>query len=91
MAGCSMRIVDVEVCAVRRVLIVVDMQNDFVDEKGALNSSAARAIVPFVRQRVQKALQAVTRLYLLWTLTQKTMLSLPNSHLIVCAAVGVKS
>lgn len=58
MAGCSMRIVDVEVCAVRRVLIVVDMQNDFVDEKGALNSSAARAIVPFVRQRVQKALQA---------------------------------
>ncbi len=41
----------------RRVLIVVDMQNDFVAEKGALSSPAAREIVPFVRQKVQDALQ----------------------------------
>ena len=41
----------------RRVLIVVDMQNDFVSEEGALSSPAAREIVPFVRERVQKVLQ----------------------------------
>ncbi|HBG00916.1 MAG TPA: amidase, partial [Firmicutes bacterium] len=42
----------------RRVLIVVDMQNDFVVEEGALSSPAARMIVPFVRERVQSALQS---------------------------------
>ncbi|NLK08427.1 MAG: cysteine hydrolase [Firmicutes bacterium] len=42
----------------RHVLIVVDMQNDFVQEAGALNSPGARRIVPFVRQQVKKALQA---------------------------------
>jgi len=42
---------------VRRVLIVVDMQNDFVAEEGALSSPAGRKIVPFVRQQVQRALQ----------------------------------
>lgn len=42
----------------RRVLIVVDMQNDFVDKEGVLASEAAREIVPFVRERVQKALGA---------------------------------
>lgn len=47
-----------EVYEVRRVLIVVDMQNDFVAEEGVLNSPEARKIVPFVRQQVQRALQA---------------------------------
>lgn len=42
---------------VRRVLIVVDMQNDFVAEEGVLSSPAAREIVPFVRRRVKEALQ----------------------------------
>lgn len=42
----------------RRVLIVVDMQNDFVNEKGALSSAAAREILPFVRQKVETALAA---------------------------------
>ena len=46
-----------EVPGVRRVLIVVDMQNDFVAEDGALSSPAAREIVPFVCQRVERALQ----------------------------------
>ena len=49
---------DLEVLDVRRVLIVVDMQNDFVVEEGALSSPAARMIVPFVRERVQSALQS---------------------------------
>jgi nicotinamidase/pyrazinamidase len=34
------------------------MQNDFVDERGALNSPAARKIVPFIRQQIERALQA---------------------------------
>ncbi|NMB02138.1 MAG: cysteine hydrolase [Firmicutes bacterium] len=42
----------------RTVLIVVDMQNDFVAEEGALSSSAAREILPFVQERVKAALQA---------------------------------
>ena len=42
----------------RKVLIVVDMQNDFVAEDGVLSSQAARAIVPFVKERVRKALEA---------------------------------
>ncbi len=42
----------------RRVLIVVDMQNDFVNEEGVLASQAARDILPFVKERVQAALQA---------------------------------
>ncbi|NMA60857.1 MAG: cysteine hydrolase [Firmicutes bacterium] len=42
----------------RRVLIVVDMQNDFVAEGGALSSPSAREIIPFVKERVQRALQA---------------------------------
>ena len=41
----------------RKVLIVVDMQNDFVADEGVLSSPAAREIAPFVRDRVQKALQ----------------------------------
>ncbi|NLA59252.1 MAG: cysteine hydrolase [Firmicutes bacterium] len=41
----------------RRVLIVVDLQNDFVAEEGALSSPAAREIVPFIRRKVQEALQ----------------------------------
>lgn len=40
----------------RRVLIVVDMQNDFVAEAGALNSAAAREILPFVGERIKEAL-----------------------------------
>lgn len=42
----------------RKVLIVVDMQNDFVAEEGALNSAAAREIVPFLRERIQATLEA---------------------------------
>lgn len=42
----------------RRVLIVVDMQNDFVAEKGALNSPAAREILLFVCEQVRTALAA---------------------------------
>ncbi|NLG86905.1 MAG: cysteine hydrolase [Firmicutes bacterium] len=42
----------------RRVLLVVDMQNDFVSEKGALSSQAARDILPFVQDKVQAALAA---------------------------------
>lgn len=42
----------------RKVLIVVDMQNDFVAEKGVLSSAAAREILPFVREKVEKALAA---------------------------------
>ena len=41
----------------RRVLIVVDMQNDFIAEEGVLSSPAGRKIVPFVCQQVQMALQ----------------------------------
>lgn len=41
----------------REVLIVVDMQNDFVHEKGALNSQAAREIVPFIRSLVETTLK----------------------------------
>lgn len=41
----------------RQVLIVVDMQNDFVAKEGALNSMAAREIVPFVREQVRSTLQ----------------------------------
>lgn len=41
----------------RRVLIVVDMQNDFVAEKGALSSQAARDIVPYIQAKVKKTLQ----------------------------------
>ena len=51
MAGCSMRIVDMEVCAVRRVLIVVDMQNDFID--GALGTREAAGIVPAVVDKIR--------------------------------------
>jgi nicotinamidase/pyrazinamidase len=36
-----------------KALIVVDMLNDFVDEKGALYcGAAAREIIPFIRQRL---------------------------------------
>lgn len=42
----------------RRVLIVVDMQNDFVAEKGALSSQAARDILPFVCSKVEETLAA---------------------------------
>lgn len=42
----------------RRVLIVVDMQNDFVAEGGALNFPAARQILPFVSKKVQEVLEA---------------------------------
>ena len=42
----------------RRVLVVVDMQNDFVSEKGALSSKAAQKILPFVHDKVRAALAA---------------------------------
>jgi len=38
----------------RKALIVVDMLNDFVDEKGALFcGQTARDIIPFIRSRVE--------------------------------------
>jgi len=37
-----------------KALIVVDMLNDFVDEKGALSFEAARTIVPFIKSRVNE-------------------------------------
>lgn len=40
----------------RRVLIVVDMQNDFVAEGGVLSFPAAREVLPFVREKVREAL-----------------------------------
>ena len=43
--------------APRRVLLVIDMQRDFVSEGGALSFPAAREILPFVREKVRKALQ----------------------------------
>ncbi|BBO76319.1 isochorismatase [Desulfosarcina widdelii] len=44
---------------VKSALIVVDMLNDFIDEKGALYSGqAARDIVPFVRRRLEAHRQA---------------------------------
>lgn len=41
----------------RKVLFVVDMQNDFVAEGGALSFPAAREIVPFVSEKVKEALK----------------------------------
>ncbi|NLW07665.1 MAG: cysteine hydrolase [Clostridia bacterium] len=40
----------------RKVLFVIDMQNDFVAEGGALSFPAAREIVPFVIDKVKEAL-----------------------------------
>lgn len=37
-----------------KVLIVVDMLNDFVDEGGKLNFAGARLIAPFVKRRVER-------------------------------------
>jgi len=37
----------------KKVLIVVDMLNDFVHEKGALNFEFARFIVPFIKERIE--------------------------------------
>ena len=40
----------------QKVLIVVDMQNDFID--GSLGTKEAEAIVPAVREKVEKAAEA---------------------------------
>lgn len=40
----------------RQVLFVIDMQNDFVAEGGALSFPAAREIIPFVAEKVKEAL-----------------------------------
>lgn len=40
----------------RRVLMVVDMQNDFVAAGGALSFPAAREVLPFIREKVEEAL-----------------------------------
>ena len=37
----------------KKVLIVVDMLNDFVHEKGALSFKFARFIVPFIKERIE--------------------------------------
>jgi nicotinamidase/pyrazinamidase len=41
----------------RRVLIVVDMQNDFVAEDGVLSFPAAREALPFIKEKVKAALE----------------------------------
>lgn len=40
----------------RRILFVIDMQNDFVAEGGALSFPAAREIIPFITGQVKEAL-----------------------------------
>ncbi|GEA14737.1 MAG: hypothetical protein PWR22_2392 [Moorella sp. (in: firmicutes)] len=40
----------------RRILFVIDMQNDFVAEGGALSFPAAREIIPFITGKVKEAL-----------------------------------
>ncbi|CEP66941.1 Isochorismatase-like [Moorella glycerini] len=40
----------------RRILFVIDMQNDFVAEGGALSFPAAREIIPFITSKVKEAL-----------------------------------
>ncbi|AKX93080.1 cysteine hydrolase family protein [Neomoorella thermoacetica] len=40
----------------RHILFVIDMQNDFVAEGGALSFPAAREIIPFVSSKVKQAL-----------------------------------
>lgn len=40
----------------RRVLMVIDMQNDFVAEVGALSFPEARQVIPFVTAKVKEAL-----------------------------------
>ena len=43
----------------KSVLIVVDMLNDFIDEKGALYcGQTARDIVPFVKKRIESYREA---------------------------------
>ena len=37
-----------------KVLIVVDMLNDFVDKTGVLNFEAARDIIPFIKKRINE-------------------------------------
>ena len=41
----------------RQVLLVIDMQNDFVDPRGALSFPQAREIVPFIRDKVKMYLE----------------------------------
>lgn len=40
----------------RKVLMVIDMQEDFVGETGALSFPAAREIIPFVAQKIRSAI-----------------------------------
>ncbi|GFN22063.1 cysteine hydrolase family protein [Thermanaeromonas sp. C210] len=40
----------------RKVLLVIDMQQDFVSEGGALSFPAAREIIPFIASKVREAL-----------------------------------
>lgn len=40
----------------RRVLLVIDMQNDFVAEGGALSFPAAREVIPFIADKIKETL-----------------------------------
>lgn len=40
----------------RRVLLVIDMQNDFVAEGGALSFPAARGVIPFIADKIKETL-----------------------------------
>ena len=38
-----------------KVLVIVDMQNDFCSPKGSLSNPAAEAIVPKIKERIEAA------------------------------------
>ena len=50
-----------------RILIVVDVQNDFID--GSLGSNEAKAILPKVKEKIERYTSRVMRLYLQEILT----------------------
>ena len=55
----------------KRVLIVVDVQNDFVD--GALGSKEAQAIIPAVKAKIRNMINTVKRFFsqeirMMWTI-----------------------
>lgn len=53
----------------KKTLIVIDMQNDFID--GSLGTDEAVKIVPNVRKRLKNTVQTVMKLFLQGILTVK--------------------
>ena len=54
-----------------KVVVVIDMQNDFVD--GSLGTTEAQKIVPHVETEVEAAQKPVHLWFLRWILTVKTI------------------